>query len=223
MRGWVPSKVDAEEVARLRAEDGGIVLRMDPWALLVNALLGLLTGAIAGGVIGEWRARAAEGRAEKFGRAAEERADAKDRARLRRDKWLHAIEETERDLAGAVEFYIAKATGNIAAMRTIRHGPQDFPKAMVHLVGDGATLRLLATLHAELGGRPTGSGLSDHDMARLSAAHAMAMNRLGQQAERVMDGQEPFWPSAGVIRELIDIAGDQYGIPPEYRPIIKDD
>jgi hypothetical protein len=84
-------------------------------------------------------------------------------------------------------------------------------------------LRQVFEFKEELGSRKFGGGFSQEDAARMGAQRGHVLARLQNQRERVRRGEEPVWPSAAFVREMIDTAADRHGIPKEFRPNIKDD
>jgi hypothetical protein len=170
-------------------------------------------GALAGGIIGEWRARAAE-----------RRADERDRKRLRAEHTLRQISETERDYMAASDWLLRWVAGDAEGIKTVQHGSQPYPDANMYLLGDEVLIRQVIDLRAELHeGRAFGSGLTAEDVGRLGAQRGHVSARLAAQRERVLSGEEPIWPSEGFVRSLLDEAQAKYGVPPEYRPRMKGD
>jgi hypothetical protein len=178
----------------------------------IRILLSATAGAIAGGVVGEWRARSAEKRAVAREDGAEARADEREAKLFRRDQMLRAIDATERDLQGSLDSRTRRAiTGEVVAAEHVPH-------SNMYLVGDEGVLRQYADLTEEFDARPPGSGFSDHDLARTAALTGHIRARLDVQRDRVGHGRGPVWPSPAFVNELLARAGDKYGVPEEFRP-----
>jgi hypothetical protein len=186
---------------------------LDPAFIEVMRMVGAAVfGATAGGIVSEWRAREAD-----------KRADTRDRRRLRQDALLRAISETQRDYIAASDWLLRWLAGDEEGLKSVRHGPGDYPEANLYLLGDESLIRQVVDLRKELHEeRKFGSGLSAHDAARLGALQGHVSARLAAQRDRVIEGQEPIWPSKEFVRSLVDAAADRYGISPEMRPPMAD-
>jgi hypothetical protein len=180
-------------------------------------------GAVAGGLVAEWRARASEARTEKRTLAAEQRSEERDKARLARDDLIRAIDDTLADFLAQQEWLIGWAVGDQARMAAAGEGRAYHPMAQVYLIGDEDLILQVMALSDEIAGRPSGAGFSTEDATRMGAQRGHVTARLDAQRARVTTGQEPLWPSTAFVRDIVKRTGDKYGIPEEYRPKVKDD
>jgi hypothetical protein len=135
---------------------------------------------------------------------------------------LRQLNDTQADYLGATNYLIANLLGDKAGLAAAKHGHEYYPDAQWYLIGDEALIRQVFDLRFELTNRPPASGLSDHDTARLGAQQGHVISRLESQRERVRRGEEPIWPSSAFLREMLAIAGEKFGVPPDYQPKVKD-
>jgi hypothetical protein len=190
-----------------------LMSELDPAAVdAIRMIASAGVGALAGGLVGEWRARAAE-----------KRADKREAERRRRDDWHRALDDTRADYLGSMDALFALLVGSRELMAQARHGDTAFPRANFYLIADEDLMRRVDALRSELSHRPPGSGITNEDMARIGAQRGHVSAALDVQRHRVESGEEPLWPTSAFVREMIDRVGDSYGVPPEYRPKVKDD
>lgn len=175
---------------------------------VVAVLFPILAGAIAGGIVSEWRARAAE-----------RREDERELRRLRREETLMAIEDTRGDYIGAMDYLLARALGDRDGMLAARQGNQYFPRASIYLIGDERLLRRVIDLRREWSRRDPGS-VSQTDMAILGAQRGHVMAALDHQKHRVLAGVEPLWPSPAFVEQAVRETGEQFAVPDEHRPSV---
>ena len=184
-----------------------IVPRMD----LFLILLPVAAGAIAGGLLGEWRARAAEWRAEKRSAETEARSRARYFADLERTEYLAQIDQTEMDYVGNDQFLVARLAGSADAMSAAKTGALHYPKAEIYLIADVALLREVMRFRATLGARPFGSGITRDETARMGILRGNVMTVLGVQRGRLLRGGDltwiPFEELQALQRELMDTLG----------------
>lgn len=187
---------------------------LDPAAIESIRIVGAaVAGAIAGGVVGEMRARAADKRAEE-----------RDRRRLRAEQTLRAISETQRDHIAATDWLLRWLAGDQEGIKSVKHGSEQFPDANLYLLGDEALIRQVIDLRTGLHeGRAFGSGVSIEDAGRLGAQQGHVSSRLAAQRQRVLSGEEPLWPSREFVTSLLDEVSEKYGIPSDFRPPMKTD
>jgi hypothetical protein len=168
--------------------------------------------AVVAGLVAEWRARRAAAREE-----------ARETKRLQRDEYLRGIEDTRRDYLASVDYQMARLVGQKEKMASIEVGRRAFPAANIYLLGDEGLIRQVDALTTELSRRAEGSGISESDVGRVGAQQGHVMSRLDAQRSLVLQGEEPAWPSARFVKEMLETASARWGVPADYVPRVKDD
>lgn len=168
---------------------------MDAGEVVFNAAVAALSGGVVGGVISEWRAHAAEGRAVQ-----------RERATTVRDRQLAAIEETRLDYAAANEAALSLAAGRSTNTKY-------YPNAQIWLINDPALLVETVDIRHELISR-SGRGISDDDARRLGVLLGRVSTALSRQEERVLDGKPVVYPTREETDAVLQRASQVHGIDP---------
>jgi hypothetical protein len=170
---------------------------MNPVDVLFSAGVAALSGGVVGGIIGEWRARAAEGRAV-----------TRERTTTFRDRQLKAIEETRLDYAAANETALSLAAGAARPSHTY------YPNAQIWLIGDPTLILETVQIRQELIAR-NGSGITDEDSRRLGVLLGRVSTALSRQEERLFEDKPPVYPTRDEVEFILRKTGELHGIDPE--------
>jgi hypothetical protein len=162
---------------------------MDPIEIFFSAAV----GAIAGGVVAEWRARSAEARAVK-----------REQSTTFRDRQLRAIEETRLDYAQANEAALSLAGGRPATK-------EYYPNAQIWLINDAALIEETANIRHELVSRG-GSGITEDDSRRLGLLLGRVSTALSRQEERILEGKPPAYPPVEEVEAVLRHVSSLHGI-----------
>jgi hypothetical protein len=173
---------------------------MDPGEIVFSAAVAAVSGGLVGGIIGEWRARAAEGRAAK-----------RERAITFRDQQLRAIEETRLDYAEANDRALSLAAGQSESARATT---KYYPNAQIWLIGDPALLLETMLVRKELMAR-NGSGITEDDSRRLGVLLGRVNTALSRQEDRVREDKPPLYPTPEQVESILRQTSEAHGIDPK--------
>jgi phage-related protein len=178
-----------------RSSGHSTILAMDIYEVVASGLI----GAIAGGVVAELRARAAERREEGRTLEAERRAEQHKIAWETRSLQLQAIEQTIRQYPVMWQSIWARAERDEAALERLRWGEDVFPDATIWLLGEPDLIRRELELQAKYADHVARTPAEIEELAEQRAA---VMTALDEQRERVRAGETPLIAPEQVRRSM---------------------